>query len=51
MDGLLCEISPPLLIDGVLRVLPQSFFLRSIMDARLKIDTGAFNGRMGAGRA
>ncbi|KAF9506149.1 hypothetical protein BS47DRAFT_459753 [Hydnum rufescens UP504] len=51
MGGLLCEISPPLLVYGVLRVLPQSFFVRAIMDARLRIDTAAFNGRTGVGRA
>jgi hypothetical protein len=51
MDGLLCEISLPLLVDSVLRVLPQNFFVKDIMDTRLTIDTAAFNGRIGVGRA
>jgi hypothetical protein len=33
MGGLFCEISPPLLVDGVLQVLPRSFFLNSVMDS------------------
>jgi hypothetical protein len=49
MDGVLCEISPALLVDGVLQVLPRSLLVNDIMDTRMRIDTGAFNGRMGAG--
>jgi hypothetical protein len=50
MGGLFCEISPYLLVDGVLRVLPQRFFVTGIVDARVRIDAGAFNGHMGVGR-
>jgi hypothetical protein len=47
MGGLFCEISPPPLVDGVLRVLPQSF---SVTVKWMRIDTRTFNGHMGVGR-